>query len=710
MSPAAAKEMKEESDESKSKAEKRKKSDGSSKSEKEPSSKQIKVKEEPGAAQPQPANLYQDILEMEARESETRSASSDQTLWMETCAELRGMMKEIFDLKMKKSQPADIQEKRIHASLLFVTLKKLNRLEKLRLKSCRDATNSSKQSVDSFNLQLQNLLYEVLHLRKEVDKCINFRSADESLTLVPEDQFYKEAPAELSGSGASSGGGGDPGHALRLARLQWELGQRKVLGEEARTREEQRDSVETGVRQKEERGRQLQPQLNAILTASLPVQRFLGMEMTRSREQHKLASLLPKPLLSLFTQVSTLCESSDSLVSVEVEGEEVEAKKVREEQAKGEESQPEEDCGEQDSVDKDVDTENDGRAGKKRRGKGGKEQRDQETSKLLSVFPLSVKLTLSLVGREEKMCLAFGHLPHLDVVSVSASLNKGSEEPRGLALDASTLLASLPHELEEDLGHMSPSPACGEVLVQHGLKEPLSSLLASDSSFPRIYLWAQHLCGLEARGEGYEAVTLEVVLRLLRERLAGRLALQSQLDSLGKVGKSCSLALLLPPSCPLPGKVVARLKSWAQVDWETYSAQEATKLLVAARVVSEHDLMFKALVVREKCTLAAFVSLSPCYPAVKPVFALSLSIEGVEKTETLNLSNSETMRLLEAELNTCDISGCEDVISQLHRVMLLLDIVVEGLGRDDNSEDSVRGRLRSFRFVFNSETKTFEQM
>lgn len=61
------------------------------------------------------------------------------------------------------------------ASLLFVTLKKLNRLEKLRIKRSRDATNQSKQSVDSFNLQLQNLLYEVLHLKKEVTKCFHFK-------------------------------------------------------------------------------------------------------------------------------------------------------------------------------------------------------------------------------------------------------------------------------------------------------------------------------------------------------------------------------------------------------------------------------------------------------------------------------------------------------------------------------------------------------
>ena len=87
----------------------------------------------------------------------------------------RSLMKDIFELKTKNSSPADVTEKRIQASLLFVTLKKLNRLEKLRIKRSRDATNQSKQSVDSFNLQLQNLLYEVLHLKKEVTKCVHFK-------------------------------------------------------------------------------------------------------------------------------------------------------------------------------------------------------------------------------------------------------------------------------------------------------------------------------------------------------------------------------------------------------------------------------------------------------------------------------------------------------------------------------------------------------
>ena len=41
-------------------------------------------------------------------------------------------MKDIFDLKMRSASASEISEKRIQASLMFVTLKKLNRLEKLR--------------------------------------------------------------------------------------------------------------------------------------------------------------------------------------------------------------------------------------------------------------------------------------------------------------------------------------------------------------------------------------------------------------------------------------------------------------------------------------------------------------------------------------------------------------------------------------------------
>ena len=83
----------------------------------------------------QVGNIPKDILAMELKESEERPADKDALLFSQTCNELRAQMKDILDMKVKQGQAkasGEIQEKRIQASLLFVTLKKLNRLEKLR--------------------------------------------------------------------------------------------------------------------------------------------------------------------------------------------------------------------------------------------------------------------------------------------------------------------------------------------------------------------------------------------------------------------------------------------------------------------------------------------------------------------------------------------------------------------------------------------------
>lgn len=79
-----------------------------------------------------------------------------------------------------------------------MALKKLNRLEKVRTRAGRDALHKEKQRVDSTHLLLQNLLYEADHLNKEVTKCLQFKSKDEEIELVPLADFYDNAPAEIS--------------------------------------------------------------------------------------------------------------------------------------------------------------------------------------------------------------------------------------------------------------------------------------------------------------------------------------------------------------------------------------------------------------------------------------------------------------------------------------------------------------------------------
>lgn len=41
-------------------------------------------------------------------------------------------------------------------------------------------------------------MYEVLHLQKEIHKCHEFKSRDETIELVSLEQFYEEAPEEIT--------------------------------------------------------------------------------------------------------------------------------------------------------------------------------------------------------------------------------------------------------------------------------------------------------------------------------------------------------------------------------------------------------------------------------------------------------------------------------------------------------------------------------
>ena len=96
-------------------------------------------------------------------------------------------------------------------------------------------------------------------------------------------------------------------------------------------------------------------------------------------------------------------------------------------------------------------------------------------------------------------------------------------------------------------------------------------------------------------------------LALLRGRLVARLDLASQLATLAKIK---STDTLLPPKLAgvYPARVVSKLKVWASVDWETYSAATATRHLTRDQVVDENDFLYKATCMRDKATMVAYVA------------------------------------------------------------------------------------------------------
>ena len=99
--------------------------------------------------------------------------------------------------------------------LKMLDLKVLNRYDKLRTKIARSSVlgvrasfvsalilynseKQAKQTVDNFYLQLQNLLYEIMYVQKEISRCLEYKSRADGITLLPLEEFYNEAPEGIS--------------------------------------------------------------------------------------------------------------------------------------------------------------------------------------------------------------------------------------------------------------------------------------------------------------------------------------------------------------------------------------------------------------------------------------------------------------------------------------------------------------------------------
>lgn len=142
--------------------------------------------------------LYRDIQNLEMAQAAKRTPEEDAAAFSETCNKIRSWLDKMLEVKLKKGSKTEVADLRVKSSLEFLSLKKLNRLDKFRTKAARDATSEAKQKVDGLHLQLQNLKYELGHLQKEITKCQQFKSKHEDIDLVPVEDFYREAPEEIA--------------------------------------------------------------------------------------------------------------------------------------------------------------------------------------------------------------------------------------------------------------------------------------------------------------------------------------------------------------------------------------------------------------------------------------------------------------------------------------------------------------------------------
>lgn len=339
-----------------------------------------------------------------------RDPGRDYELYKYTCQELQRLMAEIQDLKSRggKDVAVEIEDRRIQSCVHFMTLKKLNRLAHIRLKKGRDQTHEAKQKVDAYHLQLQNLLYEVMHLQKEITKCLEFKSKHEEIDLVSLEEFYKEAPPDISKAEVTMG---DP-HQQTLARLDWELEQRKRLAEKYRECLSNKEKILKEIEVKKEYLSSLQPRLNSIMQASLPVQEYLFMPFDQAHKQYETARHLPPPLYVLFVQATAYGQACDKTLSVAIEGSVDEAKAL---------FKPPEDS-QDDESDSDAEEE---QTTKRRRPTLGV-QLDDKRKEMLKRHPLSVMLDLKCKD-DSVLHLTFYYLMNLNIMTVKAKVTTATE-------------------------------------------------------------------------------------------------------------------------------------------------------------------------------------------------------------------------------------------------------------------------------------------
>uniref|UniRef100_A0A8C8JUR7 THO complex 5 n=1 Tax=Oncorhynchus tshawytscha TaxID=74940 RepID=A0A8C8JUR7_ONCTS len=609
----------------------------------------------------QDVRVYSEEVELDGRDPE-----DDYQQYKLTCEALAQLMNDIQELKANgaKDGCAEVEQKRMQSCIHFMSLKKLNRLAHMRLKRGRDQTHEGKQRVDVLHLQLQNLLYEVMHLQKEISKCLEFKSKHEEIDLVSVDEFYQEAPPEVSRTPLTK----DDTHQLTLARLDWELEQRKRLAEQYKESLSSKEKIQKGIEVKKEHLSSLQPGLNAIMQASLPVQKYLSMPFEQTQRQTEIARHLPTSLYVLLVQASAYGQACDKSLSVSISGDVDEAKAL---------SKPPEDSQDDDSGDSDAEEEQE-KTKRRRPTTGG--QLDDKRREMLKRHPLSLCLDLRCKGTHTHT-----HTLSIPVVScVSVCLVMILFSAREL-LNSGTLLNCL---YANDQGCETPNPSNRYQFDKVGI----SSFGDYVAELGHPYLWVQSLGGLKfpsdapevcVCGSSLSASHMESTMKLLRGRVLSRLALHKQFSSLEHS--------IVPVSCEckhlFPAKVLSRLARWTTITRQEYTNLVFTQHVSEAGLARETDLFFMAVLERGTARLQAAVVLNPRYPVISPLFAVSISWKGERSGRT-----DDNLRAMESEVNVFKSElqgprpGHQLLTNQVARLGVCLDVYLETDGQDDSVE------------------------
>ncbi|CAH9078095.1 unnamed protein product [Cuscuta europaea] len=456
-------------------------------------------------------------------------------------ASVEEIVSSMLSIKKNGESESEFRELITQMLLNFVTLRQANRAILLEEDRVKSETEHAKAPVDFTTLQLHNLMYEKSHYLKAIKACKDFKSKYPDIELVPEEEFFRDAPEEIKSSIISN----DTAQNLMLKRLNFELFQRKELCELREKLGEQKKNLQGIIANRKKFLLSLPSHLKSLKKASLPVQHHLGVQHTKKLKQLHSAELLPPPLYVIFSQLLAQKEAFEENIEMEIVGSVKDAQTVARQQATKDTAKTT--SVDSSKLDEDLpDEEDDGQRRRKRPRKApSKESLDQ--TGIYQAHPLKVALHVhddrtTNSTHTKLVTLKFEYLMKLNVVCVGVD---GSQEDLGMDI----LCNLFPDDTGLELPHQS------------------AKMIGNSNEFDatrtlRPYKWAQHLAGIDFLPEvtpllgGSESSKeetakhstiiaglslyrqqnrVQTVVQRIRARKKAQLALAEQFDSLKKL-------------------------------------------------------------------------------------------------------------------------------------------------------------------------------
>jgi len=631
-------------------------------------------------------NVDRKVFVHEEDLANTEDPAADLTEFRKTCRNISNVVSEINAMKLEEMEGEEhvgIIDKRINAMLLTTNLKKLNRLTQIRGKKARENTLDVKAKVDGMHLALQNLHYEILRMKKEIEKCMNFSSKDEEIDLVSLDKFYLDAPEEITKPGITKH---DP-HKQMLARLAWEMKTRKELALKKTGCLEGKKKIQLEIDEKSEYLVNLKPRLDQIIKSSLPVQEFMGMPIEADRLIFEKAQFLPHALYVLYVQAKAYKDACDKEMAVDIGGDIVDVKS----------NFLSDDIKADFSDESDTEQNNDTIEDDQKRGRKSKMDKKElriieQQKRLFQSHPLTVTIKISHANQYD-LNMKFSYISALRITAVDVSIELDEELKIfscNSLLEPTVMLKDL---LSVDSGKESPNPTNAYQLKRHGITDFLSYM--SPIGIP--YYWVQWLCGMNyLPGKENQCLvpntTLSVthfqsVIQTITLRLESRLALVKQLQLLQQLvippTKSKVLSEILPP------KIVSTLTCWNFIPFEDCMSFAPFKELLDEGMVSENSITYSAKIARE-LSITVLIVIHQNYPERAPLMLLSMEDEA-------NVNKQSKLFCLEREVNAYaeELFQLDDknliLSNMLRKLQISFDMFVE-TGEQHETKDQLYTR------------------